>query len=152
MFTSFKSLSSMLHDEAKQMKLCNSNQTPSPSLPVKIVTLKQRDEKRNTGEERKKKPTTHTAFQETFKCRGNSKERYQERKYNYHYTVRTILVIVFFPCQRWDTPYGMSTEVFFGWKSYGQVTLYLGNKTSLRYETIHVITCNTSFPYVEGRY
>ena len=48
-------------------------------------------------ERREKKKKLHAAFQETFKCRGNSKERYQERKYNYHYTVRTILVIVFFP-------------------------------------------------------
>ena len=46
----------------------------------------------------------------------------------------------------------LSTEVFFAWKSYGEATLYLGNKTGLGNEAIHVIKYNTSLIYVGGRH
>lgn len=42
----------MPHDEAKWMKLCSYNQTPSPSLPVNSKSQAKWSEK-NTGEERK---------------------------------------------------------------------------------------------------
>lgn len=49
-----QSLSSLLHDEAKLMKLCNSNQTPSPSLPVNSNSQAKGWEKKYWRGEKKK--------------------------------------------------------------------------------------------------
>lgn len=43
-------------------------------------------------------------------------------------------------------------EVCFGWRLYGQVILYLGNKIGFRDEIMYVIKCNIFFNYEGGRY